>query len=128
LVFLSATLEMVDLALRWLLRFAFVARLVWWLWVFAGIRVMPSCFKRCPCAGRHLLFFAAAKKSRQKKAANTASPCFYPRAPNVPTLHATVPWLVLVANASNERFTRFEYAYLGKRQRMVCAAQVANGV
>jgi hypothetical protein len=23
---------------------------------------------RCPCAGRHLLFFAAAKKSRQKKA------------------------------------------------------------
>ena len=26
-------------------------------------------FMRCPCAGRHLLFFAAAKKSRQKKAA-----------------------------------------------------------
>ncbi|CAG9247779.1 hypothetical protein PCAR4_210007 [Paraburkholderia caribensis] len=39
------------------------------------------CFTRCPCAGRHLLFFAAAKKSRQKKAANTAntSPCL--RAP-----------------------------------------------
>ncbi|WP_217998152.1 hypothetical protein, partial [Paraburkholderia terrae] len=31
----------------------------------SGIRVMPSCFKRRPCAGRHLLFFAAAKKSRQ---------------------------------------------------------------
>jgi hypothetical protein len=43
---------------------------------------------RCPCAGRHLLFFAAAKKSRQKKAAHTASPRSYPRAPNVPTLHA----------------------------------------
>jgi len=28
-----------------------------------------ACFKRRPCAGRHLLFFAAAKKSRQKKAA-----------------------------------------------------------
>ncbi|WP_208545722.1 hypothetical protein, partial [Paraburkholderia steynii] len=42
-------------------------------WIFAGIRVLPSCFKRRPCAGRHLLFFAAAKKSRQKKAANTAN-------------------------------------------------------
>jgi hypothetical protein len=46
----------------------------------AGIRVMFSFFMRCPCAGRHLLFFipqgdflrgAAAKKSRQKKAAHT---------------------------------------------------------
>ncbi|MFP3647796.1 hypothetical protein, partial [Paraburkholderia sp. SIMBA_054] len=36
----------------------------------AGIRVMTYPFKRRPCAGRHLLFFAAAKKSRQKKAAN----------------------------------------------------------
>src|SRR5690242_15632226 len=35
----------------------------------AGIRDFLSCFMRCPCAGRHLLFFAAAKKSRQKKAA-----------------------------------------------------------
>jgi hypothetical protein len=37
---------------------------------------------RCPCAGRHLLFFAAAKKSRQKKAAHTANPCSCLRAPN----------------------------------------------
>ncbi|MFP3559358.1 hypothetical protein SB861_53405, partial [Paraburkholderia sp. SIMBA_049] len=36
--------------------------------LFAGIRVMTYPFKRRPCAGRHLLFFAAAKKSRQKKA------------------------------------------------------------
>ena len=49
---------------------------------FAGIRVMPTCFKRRPCAGRHLLFFAAAKKSRQKKAAHTASSCVCLRAPN----------------------------------------------
>ncbi|WP_310043269.1 hypothetical protein, partial [Paraburkholderia caribensis] len=28
----------------------------------AGIRVTLACFKRRPCAGRHLLFFAAAKK------------------------------------------------------------------
>jgi hypothetical protein len=40
----------------------------------AGIRDLLACFKRRPCAGRHLLFFAAAKKSRQKKAANTANP------------------------------------------------------
>src|ERR1700753_659647 len=53
-------------------------------------------FKRRPCAGRHLLFFAAAKKSRQKKAAHTASPCSYPRALNVPTLHTAVLWSVLV--------------------------------
>jgi len=35
---------------------------------------------------------------------------------------------VLVANASNERLTQFGYPYSGKRQRMVCAAQVANCV
>ena len=52
------------------------------VWVFAGIRVLPSCFRRRPCAGRHLLFFAAAKKSRQKKAANTASSSICLRAPN----------------------------------------------
>ncbi|WP_224100614.1 hypothetical protein, partial [Paraburkholderia caribensis] len=42
------------------------------LWLCAGIRELLACFKRRPCAGRHLLFFAAAKKSRQKKAAHTA--------------------------------------------------------
>ena len=83
---------------------------------------------RCPCAGQHLLFFAAAKKSRQKKAANTASQCCYPRAPNVPDLHTAVSLFACVANASNERLTRLEYPYSGKRQRMVCAAQVANCV
>ncbi|WP_224101271.1 hypothetical protein, partial [Paraburkholderia caribensis] len=45
---------------------------------FAGIRDALARFTRRPCAGRHLLFFAAAKKSRQKKAAHTASPCSYP--------------------------------------------------
>ena len=33
-----------------------------------------------------------------------------------------------IANALNERLTRFEYPYPGQRQRMVCAAQVANCV
>ncbi|WP_156516557.1 hypothetical protein [Paraburkholderia caribensis] len=40
---------------------------------FAGIRDSLARFRRRPCAGRHLLFFAAAKKSRQKKAAHTAN-------------------------------------------------------
>ena len=66
---------------RWHPRFAFVARAIWFLWVFARIRDALACFKRRPCAGRHLLFFAAAKKSRQKKAANTANSCSCLRAP-----------------------------------------------
>ncbi|ALL69223.1 hypothetical protein K788_0007592 [Paraburkholderia caribensis MBA4] len=37
-------------------------------------------------------------------------------------------WLMPVANASNERLTRYDYPYSGKRQRMVFAAQVANCV
>jgi len=33
-----------------------------------------------------------------------------------------------VANASNEGLTRFKHPHQSGRQRMVCAAQVANGV
>ncbi|WP_436972197.1 hypothetical protein, partial [Paraburkholderia caribensis] len=72
--------------------------------------------------------FAAAKKSRQKKAANTASACSYPRAPNVPTLHAAVLLFACVANALNKRLTLFKYSYMGSRQRIAAAAQVANCV
>ncbi|SKC75081.1 hypothetical protein SAMN05445504_1841 [Burkholderia sp. CF099] len=57
------------------------ARAVWFACVCAGIRALPSRFKRRPCAGRHLLFFAAAKKSRQKKAAHTANSSSCLRAP-----------------------------------------------
>ena len=96
--------------------------------VFAGIRALLACFRRCPCAGRHLLFFAAAKKSRQKKAAHTASPCVYPRAPNVPTLHTATYLFASVASASNRCLTRFNHPHRSQRQRMVCAAHVANGV
>jgi hypothetical protein len=45
----------------------------------SALRCLP--FKRRPCAGRHLLFFAAAKKNRQKKAANTANISSCLRAP-----------------------------------------------
>src|SRR5689334_10088076 len=68
--------------LGFLVFFCWLAALWWFAGGFAGIRVLLSCFTRRPCAGRHLLFFAAAKKSRQKKAAHTASPCIRLRAPN----------------------------------------------
>jgi hypothetical protein len=44
--------------------------LVWLCWPFLDFM---SVYWRRPCAGRHLLFFAAAKKSRQKKAAHPAN-------------------------------------------------------
>jgi len=52
----------------------------------------------------------------------------YPRAPNVPTLHMAAILFACVANALNERLTHFKHPYLSQRQRMVCAAQVANCV
>ena len=51
----------------------FAAHAVWFFAFVAGIRDLLLVCQRCPCAGRHLLFFAAAKKSRQKKAAQTAN-------------------------------------------------------
>jgi len=74
--------RVVGLWLRWRSRFVFCA----------GIRVMLSVRECCPCAGRHLLFFAAAKKSRQKKAAHTASSCVCLRAPKGSyTSHGNAP-------------------------------------
>ena len=60
--------------LRGAARFAFFA-----FALASALRCLP--FKRRPCAGRHLLFFAAAKKSRQKKAAHTANSRICLRAP-----------------------------------------------
>ncbi len=75
--------------------------------LYAGIRVTLAHFTRRPCAGRHLLFFAAAKKSRQKKAAQTANSSSCPRALDVPTLHAVTHVFMFVANALYVRLTRF---------------------
>jgi hypothetical protein len=62
------------LTLRWHPRFVSVLQVLpLCACLFAGIRDSLACFTRRPCAGRHLLFFAAAKKSRQKKAAHTAN-------------------------------------------------------
>ncbi|MCO4883317.1 hypothetical protein, partial [Paraburkholderia caribensis] len=54
--FFAFAFFLLPLRLRWHPRIAFA---------FAGIRELLARFKRRPCAGRHLLFFAAAKKSRQ---------------------------------------------------------------
>ena len=41
-------------------------------------------------------------------------------------LRTAASLFAFVANALNERLTRFEYPYIGKQQRTVPAAQVAN--
>jgi hypothetical protein len=84
----------------------------------AGIRVAPTRRGRCPCAGRHLLFFAAAKKSRQKKAAHPASTCTYPTGPQRPhAFHGST-----LAHAScqraNQRLTHFAHPYEEQPPRM----------
>jgi hypothetical protein len=47
----------------------------------------------------------ALETARQKKAANTASPCLYPRALDVPTLHMATRQFLLVAHALLDRLT-----------------------
>ncbi|SKC90774.1 hypothetical protein SAMN05446934_5607 [Paraburkholderia hospita] len=93
----------------------------------SALRCLP--FTRRPCAGRHLLFFAAAKKSRQKKAANTANSCICLRAPNRSlTSHGNllVPRSLpaLLRYASPTSCTRDPAC----RARYSTAAQVANCV
>src|SRR5690349_6686464 len=75
-------------------------------------------------------YFSLPPQRKVGKRKRLTPPAFdvFPRAPNVPTLHRPVPWLVPVASASTQRLTRFEYPYMSQRQRMVCAAQVANCV
>ncbi len=47
----------------------------------AGIRDALARFTRRPCAGRHLLFFAAAKKSRQKESGSHRQPLIFVHGP-----------------------------------------------
>src|SRR6266702_2679582 len=100
--------------------------------VYLPLRWHPRCDVCCssvaPVRGGTYFSLPPQRKVGKRKRLTPPGPCSYPRALNVPTLHTAVPWLVLVANASNERLTRFEYPYSGKQQRMVCAAQVANCV
>jgi hypothetical protein len=107
---------------------AFAAQALPFGFFFAGIRVAPSRRRRCPCAGRHLLLFAAAKKSRQKKAAHTEPLDLCPRAPNGPVLHAATYFSMCVAIALNNRRTHFMHLRSGAQRRATEAAQVANCV
>ncbi|MFP3647932.1 hypothetical protein, partial [Paraburkholderia sp. SIMBA_054] len=59
------------------------------------------------------LLHLAFETARQKKAANTANSCYYPRAPNVPTHHTAAYLFACIANASNKRLTYFKYPHKG---------------
>src|SRR6516225_6987682 len=88
---------------------------MWFASGFSGIRDMYLVCWRCPCAGRHLLFFAAAKKSRQKKAAEHRQFLFLPEGPQrvlrfkrQPAFHCPLPTLLLSASpASHSRVTTY---------------------
>ncbi len=129
MVFFRLRRWVVVLVFRWHPRCGVccVCRLVFFL--FAGIRALPSCFKRCPCAGRHLLFFAAAKKSRQKKAANTANIFFLPEGPQpVPRFtrqhfcSRSLPTLRMSASPTSNTRTRASGSewFLQPRWQTVC--------
>nr|WP_240057388.1 ATP-binding protein [Paraburkholderia azotifigens] len=62
------------------------------------------CFTRCPCAGRHLLFFAAAKKVGKRKPLTPPILCCL-RAPNGSRTPDATHYLVLVASAFDGRIT-----------------------
>ena len=106
----------------WRSRFGFLA-----LALASALRCSP--FTRRPCAGRHLLFFAAAKKSRQKKAAHTANISSCLRAPNRSlTSHGnllvqrSLPALLRCASPA------LRARVAARRARYSTAAQVANCV
>ena len=58
-------------------------------------------------------FLCRRKESKQRKRAHPASPCSYPRAPNVPILHAATPYMSSAASAISEPLTRFTHLYVG---------------
>ncbi len=109
--------------------FGFGFGVVWCAGLCAGIRDLLACFTRRPCAGRHLLFFAAAKKSRQKKAAHTASANYCLRAPKRflrfirQSRHScSLPALLRCASPASRTCAS------ARRARQATAAQVANCV
>src|SRR5690349_18062920 len=102
-------------------------------WAAGGCVVMASaiCFRAsrvAPVRGGTYFSLPPQRKVGKRKRLTPPILDVFPRAPNVPTLHTPVPRLILVANASNRCLTRFKYPYMSRRQRMVCAAQVANCV
>jgi hypothetical protein len=66
-------------------------------------------------------FLCRRKESKQRKRAHTASPCDYPRAPSVPTLHTVTRYLAFVANASDGCVTLFKHPYNNRPRRIFTA-------
>jgi hypothetical protein len=58
-------------------------------------------------------FLCRRKESKQRKRAHTASTCFYPRARDVPMLHAVTSSFALVADALFVRLTLFTHLHVG---------------
>jgi len=87
--------------------------------ICAGIRDLLACFRRRPCAGRHLLFFAAAKKSRQKKAAHTASSSCCLRAPTGSYTSHGNHVIHARCQRSNVRLTRFTHPHYSIPRQIV---------
>ena len=91
-------------------------------WVFAGL---ASAFSYrlasvAPVRGG-TYFLCRRKESKQRKRAHTASPCWCPRALNVPAFHTATFRLFFVAGASNRRLIHFNHFFNGERQRVACA-------
>ena len=62
-------------------------------------------------------FLCRRKESKQRKRTHTASPCSYPRAPDVPALHAATLLSSIVASAFDKRLTHSNHFFKGPRQR-----------
>jgi len=74
------------------------------------------------CFPKGTSFGARSKESKERKRAHTASACFYPRALNVPVLHAATLSRTLVANASNGCITHFKHPFDSKPYQTLTAA------
>ncbi|MPW18588.1 hypothetical protein GCT13_17110 [Paraburkholderia sp. CNPSo 3157] len=66
-----------------------------------------------PLCGAALTFFAAAKKVSKESGLTPPVLDLYPRALNVPALHAAGCWLMFVANVLAKRPTRFMHPWRG---------------
>ena len=91
--------------------------------VFVFVVASAICFRYsrvAPVRGG-TYFLCRRKESKQRKRAHTASPCAYPRAPNVPVFHTPALRFFFVASASNARLTRFNHSFNSIRHRLTCA-------
>ena len=124
---------------RWYPRYAFVLQASPFGVLIFSLASALRClmFKRRPCAGRHLLFFAAAKKSRQKKESGSHRQHFFlPEGPQ-PVPHFTrqclcsrsLPTLRMNASPTSHARTRASGSerFLPPRWQTVCRLSHRTG-